>query len=244
VTAAATPVVPEAPLPEALPAALPEKREPFRASPAPLPKPPAPAPPPRQEAATIQGDADVPGIPAQQHLLGPSNSSQGSKLLVIAATCIFWAVALVLSGLSEREEPREATPGNAKEPGPVSLLAGLFGLAAIVSTVVLVRGAVYGCPRCKWWWALQFVQKRLVDQKHAYKTVSRTDRHSGTGVFGGTGGVSAGMVSGSTTRKEQVLVLRKFFESDYRCRFCSHIWIKASQADTEDFELPGEPPRR
>jgi hypothetical protein len=120
----------------------------------------------------------VPGIPAQQHLLGPSNSSQGSKLLVIAATCIFWAVALVLSGLSEREKPREATPGKAKEPGPVSLLAGLFGLAAIVSTVVLVRGAVYGCPRCKWWWALQFVQKRLVDQKQMGQQVLTLQGHT------------------------------------------------------------------
>jgi hypothetical protein len=181
---------------------------------------------------------------AEQQPLGLSDSFQGSKILVIVATCVFWGVALLLAGLSEREKPRETTPGKEREPGPASILAGLFGLLAIASTVVLVRGAVLGCPRCKWWWARQFVGKRLVDQKHAYKTVSRTDTHSGSAVVFGTGGVHAGVGSGSTTRKEQVLVLRKFFESDFRCRFCDHLLIKPSQEDTEDFELPGEPPAR
>jgi hypothetical protein len=155
---------------------------------------------------------------------------QATKVALIVALCVCWTLAILLSVVTSGQ-------GGSDQSKPLRSVAGLLGLAGIVCTVMAVNGAKNKCPECGWWWVKTFVKKKLVDKKRACKTVTRTDKHSGSVIGVGTGGVAAGFGSGTTQRKEQITVLRHYYDNHFRCAHCDHRWVIESEEDAEDFIL-------
>jgi hypothetical protein len=124
-----------------------------------------------------------------------------------------------------------------------SSLAGLAcGFVVCLIGVCVCAGLAGGgrasrCPACRRWWARLSVGRALVDQCHAYKTVTRRDSQSGGFAGIARGGLFGGTTWWETKRREQIYVLRKTFENYKQCKFCRHPWVIVTKEDTEDFEV-------
>jgi hypothetical protein len=123
--------------------------------------------------------------------------------------------------------------------GVVVLGLGVF-IAAVAGGLggVIHSGSTNSCPECRRWWAQTFQRRKLIDKKLAYKTVSRHDLHFGSYSGSSThGGSHSGSTWGTTSRREQVKVLRRIFDDHYKCKYCRHRWVLTVFEDSENFEL-------
>jgi hypothetical protein len=148
------------------------------------------------------------------------------------ATCIFAALGLIFIACTAALERGSA--------GKEALAAlGILMVAAAIGLGVLIKkGVESACPACRRWWARTPRGHKLIDQRQAYKTVTRTDKHKGS-LFGVSSGgrLFGGRTSGTTNRKEQVKVLRRTFRDFYECSHCGHRWHLERVEDSEDFEV-------
>jgi hypothetical protein len=147
-----------------------------------------------------------------------------AALAVVGVTCIVGAIA-VNSGAISRE--------------------GLLGFACATSFIVLsvvgsiaASGSSTACPSCRRWWARTLSDRTLLDRKRGFRTVTRTDLHSG-GYSGhsSTGRTHYGTTWGETQRQEQVQVLRSSYLNQYACKYCGHTWDQHAVEETENFNI-------
>jgi hypothetical protein len=161
----------------------------------------------------------------------PEQHGSNYKVVLIVATCFFAALALIFFAGSTAIE-RGGAGKDALGALGILMVAIAIGLGALIA-----KGVESACPDCRHWWARTPCGRKLIDKRVAYKTVTRTDSHSGSlfGFFGGR--LGGGLTSGRTTRKEQVKFLRRTFRDFYECSHCGHGWDLERVEDSEEFEV-------
>jgi len=97
-------------------------------------------------------------------------------------------------------------------------------LAKFKSFGKMIPGAQ--CPACKENWVKEVFEKRLVESRQAYRTVTRRDKH-----YNKHSGQFVGTKVGETRRKEQVVVTVSTFLLSCHCKNCGHAWTE--QQDEE-----------
>jgi hypothetical protein len=153
------------------------------------------------------------------------SETQQAKVLVSAFCFAAWALALLMWAI-----------GSNATSNPSVGAAVVLGIAGLILFGIAGTGIGTSCPKCRWWWVKSLIEKRLIDKKRAFKTVTRTDQHSGSILKVSTSGnVGAEFGQGTTKRKEQIQVMRHYYDNHFSCDHCKHQWITRTEEDLEDF---------
>ncbi len=80
------------------------------------------------------------------------------------------------------------------------------------------------CPKCKKNWVREVVDKRLVDQRQSFRTVTRNDKHYGRQGY---------EQIGQTERKEQIVVIVSIYRLTCCCKSCGHSWQETAREVSE-----------
>jgi hypothetical protein len=98
-------------------------------------------------------------------------------------------------------------------------MSGVFAVIdclLLAASAAVIWGLKTACPKCKGLWARQLARTKHLGSTLGVATITRTDRHfSGHSLINQTG---------STRRKEQVLVRRSRNRHYCRCRWCGNKW--------------------
>lgn len=136
------------------------------------------------------------------------------------------------------------TPDSMPSAGPGIAGVMLVALVGLVLWLIYLltesrHGMETSCPACRTWWARRLAGSAEIDRHRAMTTVTRTDHFRGSAwVSGGPGkGSSYAPISGTTSRKEQVMVLRVTRRFYWRCVCCHHRWTTTRTTDHENFPL-------
>jgi len=91
-------------------------------------------------------------------------------------------------------------------------------LIAVVAGAIYLVAAIWGfstrCPECRKWFAEREINRELLDRYTDYETVRRRDERRD----------SQGRLIDTVYREEQVAVLVRIYDVDYRCKHCDHEW--------------------
>ncbi len=80
------------------------------------------------------------------------------------------------------------------------------------------------CPKCKKNWVREVVDKRLVDQRQSFRTVTRNDKHYSRQGY---------EQIGQTERKEQIVVIVSIYRLTCCCKSCGHSWQETAREVSE-----------
>ena len=100
----------------------------------------------------------------------------------------------------------------------------LFLILAFVAIFLITFGIhafADRCPNCKKWMALYQTDEQKISEEGAYKTVNRSDY------------VSIGDKSGWIDRKEQVHIIRSWYNIKLQCKHCGSKFEKKEKREVE-----------